>query len=67
MYTPDTPHDDLETVIPDWHEPFPEPQTIPSGWDLSEFLSVSASAIHTLYWDFLCHKHYLKKFGMRMS
>jgi len=21
--------------FPEWHEPFPEPQTIPAGWDLS--------------------------------
>jgi hypothetical protein len=45
MYTPDAPHDDLEKIFPEWHEPFPEPQTIPSGWDLSEFLSVSASTV----------------------
>ena len=42
MYTPDLPHDEMENGNPDWHEPFPEPQTIPSGWDLSEFLSASA-------------------------
>lgn len=23
------------------YNPFPEPQTIPSGWDMSEFISVS--------------------------
>jgi hypothetical protein len=44
MYTPNSPHDDMDTVMPEWHDPFPEPQTIPSGWDLSEFLSASPSA-----------------------
>ena len=44
MYTPNSPHDDMENVLPEWHEPFPEPQTIPSGWDLSEVLSAPASA-----------------------
>ncbi len=23
--------------LPDWHEPFPEPNTMPSGWDLSAY------------------------------
>ena len=44
MSTPETPHDDIENVMPEWHEPFPEPQTIPSGWDLSEILSTPMSA-----------------------
>jgi len=44
MSTPETPHDDMENVLPEWHEPFPEPQTIPSGWDLSEILSTPMSA-----------------------
>jgi hypothetical protein len=39
MFTPNSPHDGLETILPDWHDPFPEPQTIPSGWDLSEVLA----------------------------
>ena len=39
MFTPNPPYDDMESILPEWHEPFPEPQTIPSGWDLSEFLS----------------------------
>jgi hypothetical protein len=43
MFTPKTPYDDKENVLPDWHEPFPEPQTIPSGWDLSEVLSSSTT------------------------
>jgi hypothetical protein len=45
MYTPNSPYDDMETAMPEWHEPFPEPQTIPSGWDLSEFLSLSTPAM----------------------
>ena len=43
MFTPNPPYDEKESVIPEWHEPFPEPQTIPSGWDLSEVLSASTS------------------------
>ena len=39
MFTPNPPYDDMESILPEWHEPFPEPQTIPSGWDLSEVLS----------------------------
>jgi len=23
-------------ALPEWHDPFPEPNTIPAGWDLSE-------------------------------
>ena len=38
MFTPNSPYDGMENILPDWHEPFPEPQTIPSGWDLSEIL-----------------------------
>jgi hypothetical protein len=29
-----------DTVQTSAHNPFPEPQTIPSGWDMSAFLSV---------------------------
>jgi hypothetical protein len=43
MFTPNPSYDDKESVWPEWHEPFPEPQTIPSGWDLSEVLSASTS------------------------
>jgi hypothetical protein len=38
MCTPNTPEDDPEEVHPEWHEPFPEPQTIPAGWDVSEMI-----------------------------
>jgi hypothetical protein len=44
MYIPNSPYEDMENAMPEWHEPFPEPQTIPSGWDLSEVLSVSTPA-----------------------
>ena len=43
MFTPDPPYDELENALPEWHEPFPEPQTIPAGWDVSEVLSASSS------------------------
>jgi hypothetical protein len=43
MFTPNSPQDDMENAMPEWHEPFPEPQTIPSGWDLSAVLSASIS------------------------
>ena len=42
MFTPNPPYDEKESVLPEWHEPFPEPQTIPSRWDLSEVLSDSS-------------------------
>ena len=29
-----------DTVQTSAHNPFPEPQTIPSGWDMSAFLSL---------------------------
>jgi len=31
----DTHNEDRDTVDNSAHNPFPEPQTIPSGWDLS--------------------------------
>ena len=34
-----------DTVESAAHNPFPEPQTIPSGWDTSEFSSVSQSIL----------------------
>jgi hypothetical protein len=43
MFTPNLPYDEMENVLPEWHEPFPVPQTIPAGWDVSEVLSASAS------------------------
>ena len=43
MFTPNPPYDEKESILPEWHEPFPEPQTIPSGWDLSEVLPTPSS------------------------
>ena len=34
-----------ETVQSVAYNPFPEPQTIPSGWDLSELTSASHNAL----------------------
>jgi hypothetical protein len=45
MFTPNLSHDDPESIMPEWHEPFPEPQTIPSGWDLSELLALPAHGL----------------------
>ncbi len=28
-------NEEQNPVQTDWHDPFPEPNTIPSGWDLS--------------------------------
>jgi hypothetical protein len=43
MDTSNSPKDDMDNTLPEWHEPFPEPQTIPSGWDLSGILSDAAT------------------------
>jgi hypothetical protein len=32
-------NENQDTVQPSAHNPFPEPQTIPSGWDTSGFFS----------------------------
>ena len=36
MNTPDEKQETAQTAA---YNPFPEPQTIPAGWDVSEFLS----------------------------
>jgi hypothetical protein len=41
MYTPNMSGNEMESVTPEWYEPFPEPQPFPTGWDLSEVLAVS--------------------------
>ena len=41
MYTPNTPKVDPEDPQSEWQEPFPEPQTIPVGWDVSGMISDS--------------------------
>lgn len=36
-----TQNEDKEVVRSEYFDPFPEPQTIPSGWDMSTILSAS--------------------------
>jgi hypothetical protein len=45
MNTPNFPFDEIENSQPEWRNPFPEPQTIPCGWNLSQVLSTPAVAI----------------------
>ena len=33
------PMEDQDVSESDWFDPFPEPHTIPAGWDLSELLA----------------------------
>jgi hypothetical protein len=44
MHTPNTSKANPEELYPEWHEPFPEPQTIPTGWDVSEIVTDSIPA-----------------------
>ncbi len=44
MYGPNTPTQDPDETLPEWHEPFPEPNTIPSGWSFTSAAPVLASA-----------------------
>jgi hypothetical protein len=39
-----TQDENQDTVRPSAYNPFPEPQTIPSGWDTSVFFSAPDSA-----------------------
>jgi hypothetical protein len=41
MNTPNGSLVDESEMMSEWHEPFPEPQTYPTGWDLSEFKPAS--------------------------
>jgi hypothetical protein len=34
-----TQNEDQDFVQSDWFDPFPEPHTIPAGWDISGFFS----------------------------
>ncbi len=43
MYGPNTPKEESEELLPEWHEPFPEPNTIPSGWNFSSNGPMSAA------------------------
>jgi hypothetical protein len=40
---PETTFPEFETR-PEWHEPFPEPNTIPAGWDMSAVPAGDAQA-----------------------
>ena len=40
----DTTNEERDTVYNSAYNPFPEPQTIPSGWDMSEFVATSQVA-----------------------
>jgi len=44
MYGPNSPKEEPEELLPEWHEPFPEPNTIPSGWNFSSYDPAPASA-----------------------
>jgi hypothetical protein len=35
MFPPNSPKDEQDEGLPEWHEPFPEPNTIPAGWNFS--------------------------------
>ncbi len=43
MYGPNTPKEEPEELLPEWHEPFPEPNTIPSGWNFCSTNLAAAS------------------------
>lgn len=38
-----THNEEQEVVTNSAYNPFPEPQTIPSGWDMSEFISAQST------------------------
>ncbi len=44
MYGPNTPTDEPEDTLPEWHEPFPEPNPFPAGWNFGSTNPASASA-----------------------
>lgn len=39
-----TPNEKMESDQPEIFEPFPEPHTMPSGWDLSEFVDAQSQS-----------------------
>ena len=43
MFTPNTPKDEQDEILPEWHEPFPEPNPFPSGWNLSSIVAALPS------------------------
>ncbi len=34
-----------EASVPEWHEPFPEPHTLPSGWNLDQLVPSLVPAV----------------------
>ncbi len=44
MNTPNKPKDEQDELLPEWHEPFPEPNTIPMGWNFGPTGPAAASA-----------------------
>jgi len=44
MYTPNSPKEEQDNLLPEWHEPFPEPNTIPSGWNFGSIVPTHLSA-----------------------
>jgi hypothetical protein len=43
MFTPNSPKEENEQLLPEWHEPFPQPNTIPLGWD---YTAMSAAPVN---------------------
>ena len=39
-----TPSDEYVNSRPEWYEGFPEPRTIPNGWDLSSLQAINLAA-----------------------
>jgi hypothetical protein len=48
MYGPNTPSEEPEERQPEWREPFPEPNTIPSGWSFSAPATASVVEVDEL-------------------
>lgn len=44
MYGPNSPKEEPDELLPEWHEPFPEPNTIPNGWNFGSLSTTPASA-----------------------
>jgi hypothetical protein len=45
MNTPNVIPNEPKPEMPEWHEAFPEPQTIPAGWDISSVLAPAGAGI----------------------
>ena len=44
MFTPNLTKEEQDSLLPEWHEPFPEPNTIPAGWDFGAIVLTHLSA-----------------------